>query len=111
MREQRPTRRAEKRRPARQQKDNQRQKVQQQAEQMQQQFQQQAAQQNLPPLPGKINSVGELQQLLNTYGSALSPQNRAFINELISSVEQGGNQDSLLDLANRMQAAAKKQQP
>ncbi len=60
--------------------------------------------------PAPPQNVGDLKNILNQYGNILSEENRGFISELISELEKGGDHKSLLDLAQRMQNAAQRQQ-
>lgn len=74
--------------------------------QMQQQFQQAAPQgYQGQPLPQQPQNAADLRNLLQQFGDVLSPQNRQFIQELIVNLEQGGDQQKLMDLAARMQQA------
>lgn len=52
----------------------------------------------------------DLKKLLRQYEKVLTPQNKAFINELINKLEGGADKNELQDLAGRMRQAAAKQQ-
>lgn len=97
------------RRPARRMQQRYRQQYQQQ--QQQQQYRQlQQEQPGTPALPAVPRDLGELKQLLRQYGPLLSAENRAFISELITRLEEGGDAGSLMELAGRMRQAAERQQ-
>lgn len=102
------------RRPARRMQQRYRQQYQQQYQQQQQQQQQyrqlQQEQPGTPALPAVPRDLGELKQLLRQYGPLLSAENRAFISELITRLEEGGDAGSLMELAGRMRQAAERQQ-
>ena len=106
-----------------QQQQMQQRRVQQQQMQQQQMQQQQMQQQSaspainiselaalskLPGMPSVPSNVDELKLLLQQFGPMLSEQNRGFITELITQLEQGGDKSSLLQLAQRMQGATPK---
>jgi hypothetical protein len=57
--------------------------------------------------PKKPQSNADLKQLLQQYNHILTPQNRQFINEMIQTLDAGGDKNALQDLARRMQQAAK----
>lgn len=91
------------------------QRQQRQQQQNPQQMQQQKMQPSrgsapLPPLPSPPRSLPELKQLLQLYGPFLSAENRALIGELVTRLEEGGDTNSLLELAGRLQQAAQRQQ-
>lgn len=89
------------------------QRQQQQAQQQMQQTQQTQPVRGsaaLPPLPATPRSLPELKQLLQLYGPFLSAENRALTEELVNRLEGGGDAGSLLELAERMQQAVKRQQ-
>ena len=58
---------------------------------------------NAPAAPRNVN---DLKMLLEAYGSILSPENRAFISELIARLEAGGDMPGLVELAERMRKSA-----
>ena len=100
----------------RMQQQAQQQRMQQQMQQMQQQqsaspainISELAALSKLPGMPSVPSNVDELKLLLQQFGPMLSEQNRGFITELITQLEQGGDKSSLLQLAQRMQGATPK---
>ena len=47
----------------------------------------------------------DLKRLLQQYDKVLTPQNKAFINELISKLENNATKDQLRELADRMRKA------
>ena len=93
--------------PRRMQQRRQRQQLQQQQQTHQQQMQQQTGA-AAPPLPAVPRSLPELKQLLQLYGPFLSAENRALIGELVARLEEGGDTNSLLELAGRLQQAAQR---
>ena len=58
--------------------------------------------------PKKPHNVTDLKKLLQQYGNVLTPQNKKFINELITKLENGANRGELQELADRMKKAADK---
>lgn len=56
--------------------------------------------------PKKPHNVTDLKKLLQQYGNVLTPQNKKFINELITKLENGANRGELQELADRMKKAA-----
>lgn len=84
----------------------------QQSQHPQQSQRPQQTQQRRSPMPGTPSpprNAADLKKMLQQYGQMLTPENRSFITELISQLEQGGDQRALQDLAQRMNAAAAKQ--
>jgi len=86
-------------------------------QQMQQQAQQPTPQQpgmplpQLPNMPQVPQNTADLKQLLQQYGSMLTPETGNLIKEVISHVEQGADNASLQELAERVRSAAGKNTP
>lgn len=59
-------------------------------------------------MPSAPQNVGDLKNLLQQYGGLLSQDNKGFITELIGQLEGGADQQSLQQLAAKMQHAASK---
>ena len=89
--------------------EQQRQQQYQQQQHQQQQRQQQPPTPALPGLPAVPQNLADLKQLLQVYGPLLAPENRDLINELVDSLEGGGDLNSLQELAARMRQAALEQ--
>ena len=100
------------RRPPRRMQQRYRQQYQRQYQQQQQQQYRQLQQEQpeTPALPAVPRDLGELKQLRRQYGPLLSAENRAFISELITRLDEGGDAGSLMELAERMRQAALRQQ-
>ena len=58
-------------------------------------------------MPQKPQNAADLKKLLKQYNNILTPHNKQFITELIQRLENGSDKAGLLDLAQRMQRAAK----
>jgi len=58
--------------------------------------------------PQAVHSVDDLRQLMKQYGPLLSDDNQRFILELISRLDSGGDPEGLMNLASRMNLAARR---